>query len=162
MPLAPGLYPWQDFVRIWQNSGWVSLQTSVLSISLCHQCLKCFPLWLPKFIFYSLTPEQPARKKSYSERHLFGRPKRNGLRVEVGGLEFLSRVGMGRGTRHLPRQKPGWSHKYHEETWVSEMWGRQPSLRGRPGQVHLLYLKWITNKNLPYGTGNSAQCYVTT
>ena len=24
----------------------------------------------------------------------------------------------------------------------------------------LLYLKWITNKNLYYGTWNSAQCYV--
>ena len=24
----------------------------------------------------------------------------------------------------------------------------------------LLYLKWITNKNLPYNTGNSAQFYV--
>ena len=24
----------------------------------------------------------------------------------------------------------------------------------------LLYLKWITNKNLLYSTGNSAQCYV--
>ena len=27
--------------------------------------------------------------------------------------------------------------------------------------VHtLLYLKWITNKDLPYTTGNSAQCYM--
>ena len=25
----------------------------------------------------------------------------------------------------------------------------------------LLYLKWITNKDLLYSTGNSAQCYVT-
>ena len=24
----------------------------------------------------------------------------------------------------------------------------------------LLYLKWITNKDLPYSTGNSGQCYV--
>ena len=24
----------------------------------------------------------------------------------------------------------------------------------------LLYLKWITNKDLLYSTGNSAQCYV--
>ena len=24
----------------------------------------------------------------------------------------------------------------------------------------LLYLKWITNKDLLYGIGNSAQCYV--
>ena len=24
----------------------------------------------------------------------------------------------------------------------------------------LLYLKWITNKDLLHGTGNSAQCYV--
>ena len=27
-------------------------------------------------------------------------------------------------------------------------------------QVHMLYLKWITNKVLLYSTGNSAQCYV--
>ena len=26
----------------------------------------------------------------------------------------------------------------------------------------LLYLKWVTNKDLLYSTGNSAQCYVTT
>ena len=26
----------------------------------------------------------------------------------------------------------------------------------------LLYLRWITNKDLLYSTGNSAQCYVTT
>ena len=26
----------------------------------------------------------------------------------------------------------------------------------------LLYLKWITNKDLPCTTGNSAQCYITT
>ena len=26
----------------------------------------------------------------------------------------------------------------------------------------LLYLEWITNKDLPYSTGNSAQYYVTT
>ena len=26
----------------------------------------------------------------------------------------------------------------------------------------LLYLKWITNKDLLYSTGNSAQCYVAT
>ena len=114
-------------------------------------------------LFFTPSPQSNQQeKKSYNERHLFERQKRNGLGVEVGGLEFLSRVGMGRGTRHLPRQKPGWSRKHHEETWVSEMWGRQPSLRGSPGQVHLLYLKWITNKNLPYSTGNSAQCYVTT
>ena len=25
----------------------------------------------------------------------------------------------------------------------------------------LLYLKWITNKDLLYSTGNSAQCYAT-
>ena len=24
----------------------------------------------------------------------------------------------------------------------------------------LLYLKWVTDKDLLYGTGNSAQCYV--
>ena len=26
--------------------------------------------------------------------------------------------------------------------------------------THLQYLKWITNKDLLYSTGNSAQCYV--
>ena len=28
------------------------------------------------------------------------------------------------------------------------------------GQVHTLYLKWITNRDILYSTGNSAQCYV--
>ena len=28
------------------------------------------------------------------------------------------------------------------------------------GMYTLLYLKWITNKDLLYSTGNSAQCYV--
>ena len=28
------------------------------------------------------------------------------------------------------------------------------------GHVYMLYLKWITNKCLPYSTWNSAQCYV--
>ena len=28
------------------------------------------------------------------------------------------------------------------------------------GRSCTLYLKWITNKNLLYSTGNSAQCYV--
>ena len=28
------------------------------------------------------------------------------------------------------------------------------------GMCTLQYLKWITNKDLLYGTGNSAQCYV--
>jgi len=28
------------------------------------------------------------------------------------------------------------------------------------GVYTLLYLKWITNKDLLYSTGNSAQCYV--
>ena len=26
----------------------------------------------------------------------------------------------------------------------------------------LLYLKWVSNKNLLYSTGKSAQCYITT
>ena len=29
------------------------------------------------------------------------------------------------------------------------------------GRVHTAYLKQITNKDLLYSTGNSAQCYVT-
>ena len=28
------------------------------------------------------------------------------------------------------------------------------------GRVHTAYLKWITNKDLLYSTGKSAQCYV--
>ena len=30
----------------------------------------------------------------------------------------------------------------------------------RTDMYTLLYLKWITNKDLLYGIGNSAQCYV--
>ena len=30
------------------------------------------------------------------------------------------------------------------------------------GMYTWLYLKWITNKNLLYSTGNSGQCYVAT
>ena len=90
------------------ESRWVSLQTSVLSISLCHQCLKHFPWWLTKFIFYSLTPEQPARKKILQWKTPVWETEKKWVGVEVGGLEFLSRVGMGWGTRHLLRQKPGW------------------------------------------------------
>ena len=45
-----------------------------------------------------------------------------------------------------------------------------PGRRGKGGIVRefennmytLLYLKWITNKDLLYSTGNSAQCYVAT
>ena len=29
-----------------------------------------------------------------------------------------------------------------------------------PDMYRLLYLKWITNKDLLYSPGNSAQCYV--
>ena len=34
---------------------------------------------------------------------------------------------------------------------------------GQPTDMHVLlaYLKWITSKDLPSSTGNSAQCYVT-
>ena len=33
---------------------------------------------------------------------------------------------------------------------------------GQPTDMHVLlaYLKWITSKDLPSSTGNSAQCYV--
>ena len=32
---------------------------------------------------------------------------------------------------------------------------------GKRREVYtLLYLKWITNKQLPYSTGNAAPCYV--
>ena len=39
------------------------------------------------------------------------------------------------------------------------MWGRDRERVWDPG-VHMLYLKWITNKVLPYSTGKSAQCSV--
>ena len=30
----------------------------------------------------------------------------------------------------------------------------------RDGHVHTVYLKWITNKDLLYSTGNPSQCYM--
>ena len=41
---------------------------------------------------------------------------------------------------------------------VGEGWGR--GIVREYGMCTLLYLKWITNKDLLYSTRNSAQCYV--
>ena len=38
--------------------------------------------------------------------------------------------------------------------------GERDSQGGWDGMYTLLYFKWITNKDLLYSTGNSAQCYV--
>ena len=48
----------------------------------------------------------------------------------------------------------------------NELWLPGERMRGRDswgvwdGHVHTLYLKWITNRDIVYSTGNSAQCYV--
>ena len=41
-----------------------------------------------------------------------------------------------------------------------EGWGRGIDTEFGIDMYTLLYLKWITNKDLLYSTGNSAQCYV--
>ena len=44
--------------------------------------------------------------------------------------------------------------------WVSRRMGGRDIIREFEIMYTLLYLKWITNKDLLYSTGNSAQCYV--
>ena len=41
-----------------------------------------------------------------------------------------------------------------------EGWGKGIVMEFGMDMYTLLYLKWITNKDLLYSTGNSAQCYV--
>ena len=41
-----------------------------------------------------------------------------------------------------------------------EGWGEGIARQFGMDMYTLLYLKWITNKDLPYGAWNSAQCYV--
>ena len=50
----------------------------------------------------------------------------------------------------------------HREQTYSYQEGRVDRRGGEFGtdMYTLLYLKWITNKDLVYSTGNSAQCYV--
>ena len=49
------------------------------------------------------------------------------------------------------------THRFREGTYG---WGRGIGSLGR--LVHTVYLKWVTNKDLLYSTGISAQYYVTT
>ena len=60
----------------------------------------------------------------------------------------------------LTKQKE--THKLQEQ--VYGFWGKawgEAIVRGcGMGMYTLLHLKWITNKDLLYSTGNSAQCYV--
>ena len=48
------------------------------------------------------------------------------------------------------------------QTWRKNSWLLRQQVRGLGWTcIHtLLYWKWITNKDLLYSTGNSAQCYV--
>ena len=50
-----------------------------------------------------------------------------------------------------------WTHGYQGEGWEEGI-VREFGI----GMYTLLYLKWITNKDLLYNTGNSSQHYVTT
>ena len=70
------------------------------------------------------------------------------------------------GCKGLDRTEATWhahtqeTHRLRERTYScqGEGWGK-----GQLGSLDmyiLLYLKWITNKNLLYSTWNSAQCYV--
>ena len=52
------------------------------------------------------------------------------------------------------------------QTWRTRLWLPGEKIKERiirefgMDMYTLLYLKWITNKNLQYSTWNSAQCYV--
>ena len=51
------------------------------------------------------------------------------------------------------------THRLREQTYG--YWGEEIVREFGIDMYTLLYLKWITNKDLLYSTGNSAQCYVT-
>ena len=56
------------------------------------------------------------------------------------------------------------THRLRERTYgyrvAGEGWGEGIVREFGIDMYTLLYLKWITNKDLLYSTGNSAQCYV--
>ena len=56
----------------------------------------------------------------------------------------------------LTKQKE--THRLRKQT--HGCWGEGIVKNFRKVMYMLLYLKWITNKNLLYSTWNSAQCYV--
>ena len=51
-------------------------------------------------------------------------------------------------------------HRLRERTYGCWCWGRWEGWGEEDGNVDLLYLKRITNKDLLCSAGNSAQCYV--
>ena len=59
-------------------------------------------------------------------------------------------------TNELTKQKE--THRLRKQTHGSQG-ERIVKVFGKV-KYTLLYLKWVTNKNLPYSTWNSAQCYV--
>ena len=48
----------------------------------------------------------------------------------------------------------------NEPHWGGEAWGEGIVREFGINMYTLLYLKWITNKDLLYSTGKSVQCYV--
>ena len=64
-------------------------------------------------------------------------------------------------TNELTKQKQ--THRLREWAYGCQGKGEGDSIVREfgTGMYTLLYLKWITNKNLLYSTGNSVQCYVT-
>ena len=55
------------------------------------------------------------------------------------------------------------THRLRERTygyWGGEEWGEGIIREFGIDMYTLPYLKWITNKDLLYSTGNSSQCYV--
>ena len=56
------------------------------------------------------------------------------------------------------------THRHREQTCACQRWWGRRGMDWEFGidMYTLLYLKWITNKDLLYSTGNSAQYYVTT
>ena len=61
-------------------------------------------------------------------------------------------------TNKLTEQKE--THRLGEQTYGWEERGEGTVKEFGMDMYTLLYLKWITNKDVLYGTWNSAQCYV--
>ena len=57
------------------------------------------------------------------------------------------------------------THRFREQTYGcrevrGRIWGEGMVRESWMAMYTLLYLKWITNKDLPYSTGTLVQCYV--
>ena len=66
-------------------------------------------------------------------------------------------------TNELTYKSEGDSQTYRMNLWLlggGEGWGKRIVTEFEMNMYTLLYLKWITNKDLLYSPGNSVQCYL--